>query len=240
MIRIGIFDSGMGGLSVLKQIDQDYENIHFIYYGDLANSPYGQKSREDVTGFSVQAVSFLAAKNVDAVIIACNTATSASIEEIRARFSFPVIGMEPAIKLAAEKHPGEMIAVLATSLTLKEDKYLHLREKLNLEEHVLPVPCDGLASLIDKPDLDSARDFLSDKMRNVRETGIAVLGCTHYVFLKDYIRGMNYTVYDGNEGTARRAASLLGLSRGSGKNTIELYFNSNDEKCHETAKGYLQ
>ena len=236
--RIGFLDSGMGGISLLNEIDGMTAGKEFLYYGDLANSPYGNKGRQQVADLVAAGVEFLIAKGADVIVIACNTATSVAIDYLRNRFAIPVFGMEPALKPAAMEHPDGELAVLATSLTLNEDKYLSLKKNLNLHDNVHPYSCDGLATLIDKKDLAGAEKFLEPIVGDIiaKNINAVVLGCTHYVFMKDFIAKKGLNVFDGNQGTARH---ILGRKTEPGANTLELYLNTKNPEDEETAKFFL-
>lgn len=226
--RIGLFDSGLGGLSVLKTIWLETAGSHFIYYADLDNGPYGKLTKESVLEISIKSFEFLLEKQVDAVLFACNSATSAAAEFLRQNHSIPIFGMEPAVKPATLENPGKPIAVFATELTLKEEKFKNLIDQLDSHNTYLPVPCEGLARLIDLGEWDKAWEFLDPLLKGVIEqTNIFVLGCTHYVFLKDKILAHypNAKIYDGNFGTALHMKKILNLN-GTEGNTLDIILNS--------------
>src|SRR5690606_35788397 len=144
------FDSGAGGLTVLHEALNKVKGHHFIYYGDTLNAPYGTKSKELILELVLKAVDFLAQKNIDALVLACNTATSVAIKELRKRYNFPIIGMEPAIQLAVKNNHHKKILVSATELTLTEDKLSHLVSDLNAEDQVSYVSLQGLVNFAEK------------------------------------------------------------------------------------------
>ncbi len=125
-MRIGIFDSGIGGLTMLAEAVKEFLESDYIYFADTGNVPCGTKSREEVESLVLKAADFLNNKGTDALVIACNTATSVGVEELRRRYSFPVIGMEPVVKIALEKDKNKKVLVMAAALTLKEDKFKKL------------------------------------------------------------------------------------------------------------------
>jgi glutamate racemase len=230
--RIGLFDSGLGGLSVLKTLWLETMGSHYIYYADLDNGPYGRLSKEQVLEISKSAFDFLSNKNVDAVLFACNTATAAAANFLRQTHKIPIFGMEPAVKPATLENPGKPVAIFATELTLREEKFKNLIDQLDSHNAYLPVPCEGLARMIDDGDLQGAWDFLHKRIQSVCEqTNVFVLGCTHYVFLKERILNTfpNVKVYDGNLGTANHMKKNLNLN-GTCENSLDIILNSCDSK----------
>ncbi len=228
MPRIGLFDSGLGGLSVLKTLWLESQGTHFIYFADLKNGPYGSLTKDDVVKLSVSAFELLLSKKSDAVVFACNTATSAAAQFLRETHAIPIFGMEPAVKPATEQNPGLPIAIFATELTLKEDKFKNLIEQVGLQNSFLPVPCEGLAKLIDSGKWDAAWHFLKTRIDSViSKTNIIVLGCTHYVFLKDRITQNypNVKVYDGNLGTSLHIKNKVNLPE-TGNNSLDIILNT--------------
>ncbi|MCG6148139.1 glutamate racemase [Leptospira levettii] len=231
--KIGIFDSGLGGLSVLRTLWKETSNIDYIYFGDLVHSPYGQKSKQKVIELSKNAFEYLIEKDCEAVLFACNTATSAAADFLRKQHSIPIFGMEPAIKPALVENPGVKIAVFATELTLKEEKFKNLVTGLTKGSEILPVPCEGLAKLIDSDRWEDAWDFLDAKIKMILpETDIIVLGCTHYVFLRERIHYHypNLKVYDGNLGTSLHMKKMLQLPDGSkeNRNQLDILLNTSE------------
>lgn len=212
---IGVFDSGMGGISVLGDLIEKMPEENFIYYGDSANAPYGEKSKSDVRKLTIAACDFLISKGVKAIVIACNTATSASIVELREKYDIPIIGMEPAIKPAIEDDAHKTIAVMATDLTLKEDKFNVLVETLSGEEDIIRVPCPEIVKLVEEGIIDG--DRMEDVIEacftraKAKDFGSVVLGCTHYLFVKNVIERVfpNTDIYHGNYGTVNRVSQLL-------------------------------
>ncbi|MCE9500187.1 MAG: glutamate racemase [Leptospira sp.] len=242
--RIGLIDSGMGGLSVLKDISISLGDSEYVYYGDLHNSPYGGKTPEQVIKFTTEAVEYLLTLEVNAVLVACNTATSVSIKTLREKYPIPIFGMEPAIKPALLENPGKRIAVLATPLTLKEEKLNMLEKSLNAEELIIRVECEGLATLIDKGEMKQAEEFLKPKLESIISDGvdIIVLGCTHYVFLKRFINIFypKLKVYDGNSGTVAHIKSSLQIEGDpESESKLDLYFNGGSEIDFDIAQKYL-
>ncbi|TGN19181.1 glutamate racemase [Leptospira idonii] len=226
--RIGLFDSGLGGLSVLRSLWKETGDVDYIYFADLINAPYGRKSKKEVLEFSQNAFQYLLEQNCDAVLFACNTATSAAANLLRQTHSIPIFGMEPAVKPASLDHPDRPIAIFATELTLKEEKFKNLLESMGAKNEFIFVPCEGLAKLIDEDVWEDAWDFLDAKIKTViSKTNVFVLGCTHYVFLKERINYVypDVKVYDGNLGTSLHIKNALQIP-GSGKNNLDILLNT--------------
>jgi len=213
---IGIFDSGIGGLTVLHEALALLPNEKFLYYADTDHVPYGAKSKEEVREYILEAARFFSKQSVKALVLACNTATSTSVSELRELYNFPVIGMEPAVKPAVEKRNGKRVLVLATQLTLKEQKF---------KELVARVDNDNIVDMIAMPELvEMAEQFefreeviiplVKQKLSHLQwnNYGTIVLGCTHYVFFKRAIQRVfspDTDVIDGNEGTVRHLKNML-------------------------------
>ena len=214
-LPIGVFDSGAGGISVLAELIRQLPGEKFLYLADSANAPYGTKGCECVRNLSVTAARILLDKGIKALVVACNTATSVAIKNIRNEFDIPVIGMEPAIKPAVEAGRDGNIVVMATPLTLKEDKFNNLYSKYNEAAPIIPVPCPGLAELIEsEADSKKVQEYLLNIFKDVNIAGVStiVLGCTHYCFIKKQIQefaGEKVLIIDGNAGTARHLNAIL-------------------------------
>jgi len=217
-LPVAVFDSGLGGISVLRELRALMPEENYLYFGDSANAPYGVRSLDEVRALTVDAISGLYQRGIKAAVIACNTATSAAITTLRERFAdIPVIGMEPALKPAVLEHPHECVLVLATALTLREEKFSHLMERYDQRAEVISLPCPELVEFVERGELDSpALDaYLQQRLGPWRERAdAAVLGCTHFPFLKNAIRkalNENAVLYDGGAGTARQTRRQLEL-----------------------------
>ncbi len=209
---IGVFDSGVGGISTLGALKRELPGEDFLYFGDTRNAPYGTKTTEEVIACVRKVVSRLRKEDIKALVIACNTASGAAAAPLRTELSIPVIAMEPALKPAEEAWRGGRILVMATPLTLKQDKFLGLMDRFGA--HAVPLPCPGLMELVEEEDGDGARRYLADLFAgwNLSEVDAVVLGCTHYIFLKPVIRDMlpeRIRITDGNAGTARQLRRVL-------------------------------
>lgn len=238
---VGLFDSGVGGISVLKQAIKLMPNEDFVYYGDSKNAPYGTKEVGEVRKLSFRAMDFLIDKNVKAVVVACNTATSAAIDDIRKQYKkLPVIGIEPALKPAVELKRKGRILIMATPMTLSEAKFNRQMIKFKNQADIEPLPCAGLVELIESGvfEGESVEEYLYEKLNKYLKEDIAaiVLGCTHYPFIKKELvklTGGKVAILDGSLGTAKQLKRQLekrGLSNDlNRKGNIEIY-NSSDQK----------
>ena len=190
---IGVFDSGLGGISVLRDLKELMPNEDFIYFGDSAYAPYGVKTKEQITERCVEIIDFFISKGVKAVVIACNTATSASANYLRKKYKdLPIIGMEPALKVATQGVKNNNIVVMATPLTLKEKKFETLMHKFRGNNKVVKMPCPKLVEIVENDLLDDKNiviDQLKDYYKDVNMDNLdsVVLGCTHFIFYRDYL-----------------------------------------------------
>ena len=224
---IAVFDSGVGGISVLRQLRKQMPEERFLYFGDSANAPYGSRPTKEIRALSLRAAQRLCEKGIKALVVACNTATAAAIDCLRETYpDLIVVGIEPALKLAAQKYPGGRVGVLATPVTLREEKFQKLVANSSNHCQVLRLPAPGLADLIEAGKADSAeseallREILSP---HVGKLDALVLGCTHYPFVSAVLRrilGPQVDLLDGGEGTAkethRRLEKANLLRRGEG------------------------
>ena len=209
---IGVFDSGVGGISTLAALTKELPAERFIYLGDMLHAPYGTKTTEEVQRLVRGVVSELEKERIKALVIACNTATGAAAAMLRAEKEYPVIAMEPALKPAEEHWQGGRILVMATPLTLRQEKFSRLMMRFGA--HAEPLPCPGLMELVEREDEDGAERYLRRLLEAWRpeELDAVVLGCTHYVFLKPMLRSMlpeRVMITDGNRGTARQLRRVL-------------------------------
>ena len=228
---VGVFDSGVGGISVLKELVHALPNENFVYFGDSANAPYGEKARDWVLKRSADIVDLLLNEGAKAIVIACNTATSAAALTLRNDYAHvPIIGVEPALKPATLIPENKRILVMATPITLRLDKYQQLAERWGTGHEIIDAPCPGLAARIEKgqlnkPDVSVLLEQLIGGYRG--EVDAVVLGCTHYAFVSMQIKDVlgNVRLYDGAEGTARQLERKLAerglLTKSSRKGTIQ-------------------
>ena len=228
---IAVIDSGVGGISVLSHLHRLMPNENFLYLGDSKNAPYGTKSREEVLRITRENVELLVRRGAKAVVIACNTATSAAAKILRTEMpDLPIIGIEPALKPATLMFVNPRIIVMATPLTLREEKFLALCEKFGGDSEIIPLPCGGLVEIIESGETDGPRinlylESIFAPYKNEKIDAV-VLGCTHYPHIINAIRKhipKETVVLDGGEGTARETfrrllmAGLLNDSDGEGE-----------------------
>lgn len=212
---MGVFDSGAGGVSVLRACVAELPHERFDYFGDSANAPYGSRPPGQILSLTRAGVDGLVRRGAKAVVIACNTATSVAAATLRAeRPELPIVGVEPALKPAVLAHPGGHVLVMATPVTLALDKYHELAEHYGTGAQVVAVPCPELAARIERGHLD-APDLVGLVGSYVGQyagwADAVVLGCTHYPFVADVIRQVLGPVelFDGGAGTARQLRRLL-------------------------------
>ena len=221
-MSVAVFDSGLGGITVLKELVKLLPNENFIYYGDTSNAPYGTKSAEQVRELTFSAYEKLKEEGIKAFVIACNTATSVSAFHLREKYPNDIIiGVEPALKPAVLSKEHPTVAVLATPLTLKEEKFATLMGRFSDNARIIPFACPGIVEFVERGEvsgevLETFLDELLSPLKNEKLDAI-VLGCTHYPFVKNSISkilGENVMIFDGSVGTAnetRRRLDKAGL-----------------------------
>lgn len=228
---IAVFDSGLGGISVLRHLRRVLPGERFLYFGDSANAPYGVRTHENVAELTMQCIGRLLDRGVKAVVVACNTATAAAI--IPLREAYPdriIIGIEPALKPAADRCPGGTIGVMATPVTLQEEKFARLMHRYDETCTIYKIPAPDLVPLVEagKGNSRESEDYLRQLLAPYGELDALVLGCTHYPFAKKTLRrilGDSVLLLDGGEGTARETRRRLMqaglLENGPGELIIE-------------------
>lgn len=237
---IGVFDSGAGGISLLKEALKILPNENYIYYGDSKNAPYGIKTKDEVENLTINICNKLIKKNCKAIVIACNTATSAGAKKARKVFDIPILGVEPALKPAVENTKSGKIIVLATNMTLKEKKFENLYNIYKEEREIIKIPAPKFVSMIEQKHLndDYAKDIIDFYLKKYKDDNIAavVLGCTHFIFLKDilfdYFKSKPLLI-DGNLGTVNNLKRILKnqnlLNDDLKKPKLEIINSSNDD-----------
>lgn len=213
---IGVFDSGVGGISVLREMVALMPNENFIYFGDSLNAPYGTKTVKEVQDLSIKNAEMLLLMGAKAIVIACNTATSVSAEILRKKYpDVPIVGVEPALKPAILYKENAKVLVMATDITIREQKFKELLSKYSDKGTVYLLPCPGLMDWVEKGILEGEElnKFLENLLSPYKnKVDSVVLGCTHYPFLKDAISraiGGEAKLFDGGEGTAKEVLRRL-------------------------------
>ncbi len=216
-----MIDSGIGGLSVLALAHKMLPQENFYFYADAANAPYGDKQPYEIINILHSIIEKHSHMPIKAILLACNTATSAAAAKLRSELPIPVIGMEPALKPAALNTKGRVL-VMATQLTIREEKFRKLLGKFEEGRDIISLPCPGLMEIVEKSPKDSAAEnYLTDRLRPYADNLEAiVLGCTHYVFLRPVIEKIfpKIRIYDGNEGVVRHLNTILAEYDRSGGN----------------------
>lgn len=213
---IAVFDSGVGGISVLKHIHRLLPNEHLLYVADSIHAPYGNKSATEIQARCFAIADFLIAKDAKALVVACNTATAAAIDQMRAKYRLPIIGMEPAVKPAAAASSSGIIGVLATTGTLQSAQFAALLESYGRNVEVVTQACVGLVECVERGELshDSTRALVKQYCKPLLDQGAdsIVLGCTHYPFLKPLIQevvGKGVVLIDTGAAVANQLKSRL-------------------------------
>ncbi|MFZ4552576.1 MAG: glutamate racemase [Aquabacterium sp.] len=215
--RIGVFDSGLGGLSVLQALRARLPHAEMLYVADSGHAPYGEKDVAHITARSLHISRFLLGQGADAIVVACNTATAAAVHALRAQWPHvPIIGVEPGVKPAVKQSPGKCIGVLATPGTLASEKFRQLVARHVHEARITLQACPGLAKEIETGVLDSPRlrELVTVFSAPLKEAGVdtVVLGCTHYPFVRalfSHAFGEHVSIIDTAEAVARQVARQL-------------------------------
>lgn len=246
-LPIGVFDSGVGGISVLRELVRLMPDEQYLYFGDSANAPYGTKGLEQVRELTIRNIRLLLERGVKAVVVACNTATSAAVADLRKMYpELPLVGIEPAIKPAVEQNPGGRIIVMATPMTLRQEKFCKLMGRYEDQARIVPLPCPGLMEYVERGNLtgEDLQKYLTELFWSVDHEPMdaIVLGCTHYPFARPVIRqvvGTEVKIYDGGAGTARemkrrlQEIDLLRGTVGSGQVIFENSYTDPDTMVKE-------
>ena len=235
-MKIAFLDSGIGGLTVLEEVIKILPNEEYIYFADSKNAPYGTKSTKKINALVFDAVRFLAKQELKALVLACNTATSVSVKKLRKEFSFPIIGMEPAVKPAIEQ-ASKKVLICATSKTLKEKKLQKLIERLNGEEKIERLSLQNLVLFAEKFHFEKKKvnRYLNKQFDTVDWSTIdsIVLGCTHFPFFKQQIRKLiphHVQILDGNVGTVNHLKSRIEPNPKTHPLSIEYFVSKRPEK----------
>lgn len=254
---IAVFDSGVGGISVLREMVRLMPEEDFLYFGDSKNAPYGTRTTSEVRDLTIGHTRDFLARGAKAVTIACNTATSAAVRDLRRMYpQIPLVGIEPALKPAVEKYPTGRVLVLATPMTVREKKFHKLLDRWQGDADVIPLAAPGLMDFVERGELDTPElyRFLGELLAAYRVGGYhqvdaVVLGCTHYPFVSAAIGevlGEEVELFDGSFGTARELKRRLheaGLAADPGHKGSVTFENSAPtpermELCNRLLKTY--
>lgn len=250
-MKIGIFDSGVGGITVLKEALNVLPEADYIYYTDNLHVPYGTKPKEEVVGYVEHIVKFLVEEKVDAIVIACNTATSVAVSSLRQHYTVPIIGMEPAVKLALDHCKTGKILATATPLALKEEKFKKLVHHIDEDHRVVPLALPELVLFAERQAFDEEmlEEYFKEKFApyDLNAFSGIVLGCTHFVYFKKILRKLlppHIQLFDGNEGTVRHLKECVfqadQRSNKAGSSHIDFYYSG--KKCEDNSllNAYLE
>ena len=251
-MKIAVFDSGIGGLSVLDEARKALPQEEFVFFADENNVPYGTKSKEEVQALVADAFDFLVGKGVKAIVVACNTATSAAVTEMRRRYDLPIIGMEPAAKKALDMDGAHRVLVVATPVTVKGNKMKVLIEHVDKQHLVDLHPLPRLVEYAESQEFNSQAvlDYLARELSgyDFSQYSSLVLGCTHFNYFKDTFREIlpgNVSLVDGNGGTVRELIRRLKERNLLEKNapSTEYYYSGHrvqDKEELHRLESYLQ
>ncbi len=240
-MKIGFFDSGIGGLTVLYEALKVLPREDYLYYADTAHVPYGNKPKEIVRKYILEAVDFMVSKGIQALVVSCNTATSVAIDELRAKYALPIIGMEPAIKPAVSDSAGKRVLVFATEMTLKEEKFKRLVANVDNNGIVDYVPLQKLVMFAERFEFEPEViiPYLTKKLApfDLCQYGTIVLGCTHFPYFKNFIRKIippSIAIIDGNKGTVQNLKRKLEAPGTESKvnGRIQYYLSKVPADCH--------
>ena len=233
-MKVAFFDSGIGGLSVLHHAMKILPNEEFIFFADEDNVPYGTKTHEEILKLVDAAFNFLTAQNVGAIVVACNTATSVAVRKMREKYSLPIVGMEPAIKVALDMFPQKKVLVTATEITVRGEKIHKLINRLDAEKFVKLRALQKLVDFAERQEFNSAdvEKYLREKFSayDFKNFSSIVLGCTHFNYFKDTMKKIlpaHIKFLDGNAGTLNQLVRLAKLNIGESKKNLPVeYFYS--------------
>ena len=243
---IGLFDSGIGGTSIWKEIQELLPNENTIYLADSQNAPYGQKTKDEIIALSIKNTELLLNLNCKIIVVACNTATTNAIKELRAKYSFPFIGIEPAIKPAATHSKRHIIGILATQGTLNSDLFHKTAEQFQ-DTKIIEQIGHGLVQLIEDGEINSSemKQLLHSYLQPMIEANIdyLVLGCSHYPYLLPQIKKIlpkHIKIIDSGEAVARQTKNILNEKIGFNNQNIEgthlFYTNTNSKVLSDILK----
>lgn len=232
---IGIFDSGVGGLSIYKACKTKLPKTSFVYFSDHGHFPYGEKQPEEIEEFAVHITQFLIRQGAQLIVVACNAATISSIRALRTAFSIPFVGTEPAIKPASLATKTKKIAVLLTNAASSGSAYQELVSKWNQDVQIFSLPMPKLVQIVEENTLHEkvSEQYILDQINQIKQMGIdtIVLGCTHFIFLKAFLRKHfqhDFTILDPTEGVSNQVKRLYDKLSDKCDLTADQFFTSGD------------
>lgn len=236
-MNIGIFDSGIGGITLLHQALLTLPKENYLFYADVDHVPYGTKTRQQVIEYVDEVIGFMVAHDCKAVVIACNTATSAAAALMREKYHIPIIGIEPAVKPAVEQHSGKRVMVVATPLTVREEKLKNLVARVDSEHLVDLLALPRLVGFAEAGEFESSEveQYLREALAafDLKDYSELVLGCTHFNYFKDSFAKIfehQIRMIDGSEGTVNQLKRVLAQNNQLEENEGRVrYFESGRE-----------
>lgn len=229
-MKIGVFDSGIGGLTVLKRLIDKYPNNEYIYYGDTKNIPYGDKSIEELKVLASNIVEFLISKNVDMIVIACGTVSSNLSDYLKEKYNVKIVDIISPVINYLNNHEYEKIGVIATNATINSKVF-----SKSLNKDIKEVACPMFVPIIESNNLTELQKYLDAYLNVLKDRDIIVLGCTHYPIIKDEINK-----YLNNNVRLLDMAECISNITNEGKASIELYFSELEDKLIDNVKIILQ
>ena len=230
--KIGIFDSGIGGVTVLKEIIKLLPNENYIYYSDSKNNPYGDKEDKEIIEICDKIVNNFIEQKCKAIVIACNTASAKAAKTLREKYTqIPIIAIEPAYKMVHDFSYDKVTLVMATKATIESEKFQNLYKLYNNHKTIL-YPCVGLAELIEENNQEKIEKYLNDNLKQFNKIDNVVLGCTHYPLIKKQLNKVlnNPNFFDGGHGISmqlKRTIEKYNIKKS--KNKIEFFDSSNNK-----------
>ena len=248
---IGVFDSGVGGLSVLRAVRQELPGEDILYVGDQAHIPYGPRSQGEIQQFSVAITHFLLKHGAKLILVACNTASGAALHHLREEFkSTPIVGMEPAVKPAAAATQTGKVGVLATATTFAGDPYASLVDRFAQGIEIYQSTCPGLVEQVEDGELaaSTTRTILKESLSPMQSVGVdtVVLGCTHYPFVIPLIRdivGPDVHIIDPAPAVARQVGRVLsdqGLCNAQDKGVVKFFTSGDPARLHAQIEALIE
>lgn len=243
IVRIGFFDSGIGGMTVLHQAMRFLPNEDYIFYADTLHVPYGEKPKEEVREYIFNAVDFMAKQEIKALVIACNTATSIAVDDLRQKYDFPILGIEPSVKPAVQKCEGKRkkVLVFATNLTLKEEKFHNLVKSIDRHDIIESLPLPGLVQFAENFVFSEEKvvPYLIEKLSSfdLKQYGTVVLGCTHFPYFKNSIKKLfpeEVDIISGSIGTAKNLKRILEARNQINEGNGDILFFKSGNKVEDT------